>query len=171
MTQTEPRLVAAPDPWLMPTPEMIAARERIMRGEYFLVRNDGDLGERLRCKRCNGRHAYLTLMCVEQPFQGIGDGLFAFWHAAGAHGSQQYLSEGGRRLYDEIDRKLGPDFAATHPHLTRSLNIDPADVHFGALSLGTLEPITKADAQRRVWRINALGCRPPLSLPGLRGGL
>lgn len=171
MSSAPPKTVAAPDPWLMPTPAMLRARDRQLAATFFLVRNDGDLGEKLRCKRCGGKHAYITSMCVEHPFDGLANGLFAFWHTVGAHGGEQYLSAEGRRIYDAVQAKLGPDFASSNPHLTGSLNIDPQDVHFGAISLGTLEPISRADAQKRVWRINSLGRRPPLSLPGLRGGL
>lgn len=167
MTQVETAL-----PWFIPTPEQVIERERILRSVYFLVRQDSELGERARCRRCNRKHTHLTLMCVEKPFSGVSGGLFAFWKAAGAHGGYDYLSPAARLKYDELTKKYGVmDLADGHPSTAEKLQIAPGDVDLGAIALGILEPLTKAEAQRRVWRINSLGCRPPLVLPGIRGGV
>ncbi len=165
MTQVE-----ATVPWFMPTPEQVRERDRILAGIYFLVRQGG-LGEKMRCKRCGARHEYLTLMCVEQPFSGLTQGLYAYWRAAGAHGAYQHLAPADRARYDALTERFGPDMAESHPQTVRQLGTATTDVDFGAIALGTLEPITRQKAQSLIWRINARGCRPPLALPGIRGGI
>src|SRR5258708_77530 len=57
--------------------------EAIYRSKWVLMRNDGaGYGERLRCKRCNALHMYLTYCCIERPFRGLVDGLWATYRAA-----------------------------------------------------------------------------------------
>lgn len=166
MTQTQAR------PWFVPDPEEIRERERILASTYYLVRQDGELGEKMRCKRCNAKHPYFTLMCIEQPFCGLDQGLYAFWRHSGMHGSEQYLSEAGKARYQALAAAFThqPDLAESHPITAASLHVPPRDIDFGALALGTLEPITRQKAQQLVWRINTRGCRPPLRLPGIKGG-
>lgn len=53
------------------TPTQYAEMEKLARGRWFLLRNDGPHGERLRCGRCKGLHQYFTLACVERPFHGL----------------------------------------------------------------------------------------------------
>lgn len=53
------------------TPVQEREIQRIARARWFLLRNDGGHGERLRCGRCGGRHAYFTLACIERPFHGL----------------------------------------------------------------------------------------------------
>lgn len=44
-----------------------AALNRIAAGRNFLIRNVWDV----RCDKCNRIHTYLTLACVEAPFNGL----------------------------------------------------------------------------------------------------
>lgn len=158
-------------PWFIPTEEQVQERERILRGIYFLVRQDGPLGEKMRCRRCHAKHAYFTLMCIEQPFCGLTQGLYAYWRVAGAHGAYQHLPPVERAKYDALNKRFGPDFAESNPRMAASMHVAENDMEMGAIALGTLEPITRQKAQQLLWRINSRGCRPPLTLPGIRGGL
>jgi hypothetical protein len=155
---------------LIPSQEEIDARERILRSSYFLVRQ-GSLGEILRCKRCGAKHPYLTLMCVEQPFSGLTGGIFGYCHAGLQTKSYEHLPPLERARFERIATSLGGNLADSHPELVRSMQIAPSDVDSISFALGVLEPITKTKAQQLVWRINAKGRRPPLIVPGIRGGL
>jgi len=162
-------------PWFIPTPEAAKERRRILASRYFLVRAaGGPAGEIWRCRRCNGKHRYFTLMCKEQPFSGLTGGLYAFWHVVGAQGAAGYLSDAQRTRLRELSRLFGPsrdapDLATSHPETARKLATAETDADLGALALGILEPITRAEAQRYADRINAAAGRPIFTLPGLTG--
>jgi hypothetical protein len=49
----------------------VAAFNALLAGRWFLIRNDATAGYRPRCGRCNRVHAFLTLGCVERPFNGL----------------------------------------------------------------------------------------------------
>ncbi len=155
---------------LIPSKAEIEERDRILASQYFLVKQ-GSLGEILRCKRCGAKHPYLTLMCVEQPFSGITDGIWGYCHAGIKTSSYTHLAPDKRARFERIAAALGPNLADAHPELVRSMNIAETDVDSVSFALGVLEPITKMKAQQLVWRINAKGLRPPLIVPGIRGGL
>lgn len=155
---------------LIPSQEEINERERILRSQYFLVRQ-GSLGEILGCKRCGAKHAYLTLMCVEQPFSGLDGGIFGYCHAGLQTKSYTHLSPENRARFERIATSLGGNLADSHPELVRSMHIAETDVDSISFALGVLEPITKRKAQSLVWQINAKGLRPPLIVKGIRGGL
>jgi hypothetical protein len=160
------------------TPEQAIAIEqakiRLLTSKFFLVKTSGNagLGEGLRCRGCGGKHRYLTLRCVEQPFDGLNHALYAYVKTAGDTGAVAYMNPAQRARYEKAGRifePLGdtPDLATSHPLTARKLQGDVRDVDVGAVALGLLEPISKAMAQQLADRINARGCKPPFTLPGL----
>jgi hypothetical protein len=162
-------------PWFIPTAEQIAERDRILRGQFFLVRTRGNsgIGETLRCSRCKGQHNYLTLLCVERPFSGLTGGIFAYYRTMGASGAVEFLTPVQRARFERaaqlLSEELGDvlDFGAVHPRTAAELGVPERDAELGAIALGILEPISKERARRYVDRINARGCRPKLEVPGL----
>jgi hypothetical protein len=162
-------------PWFVPTREALKERRKILAGRYFLVRAaGGPAGEIWRCRRCNGKHRYFTLMCKEQPFSGLTGGLYAFWHTVGAQGAAAYLSDAQRARLREMSKLFGPsqdapDLATAHPQTVRQFATAETDADLGALALGILEPITQTEAQRYADRINAAAGRRIFTLPGLTG--
>lgn len=155
---------------LIPSQAEIDERERILTSQYFLVKQ-GTLGELMRCKRCGAKHLYLTLMCIEQPFSGITEGIFGYCHAGIKTSAYTHLRPDKRAQFERIASALGPNLADSHPDLVRGMNLPETDIDSISFALGVLEPITKQKAQQLVWRINAKGLRPPLMVPGIRGGL
>lgn len=169
-------------PWFIPSAATVREQERILRGRFFLVKIAGN-GEVWRCRRCGGKHRYLTLMCVEQPFSGLTRGLFAYWKTVGAHKAQAYLTPAERARYAELERMFGPaarglpDFAAAHPQTARGVGTAERDADMGAISLvatdpsatalGMVEVISRDKAARLVERINARGLKPPLLVEGI----
>jgi hypothetical protein len=51
----------------------VVALERLMAERWFLLRLD----DRVRCRRCKGKHAYVTRGCVELPLSGLGEIMLA----------------------------------------------------------------------------------------------
>jgi hypothetical protein len=168
-------------PWFYPDAETEAERDRILRSRFFLVRIGGN-GDVWRCRRCHGRHPYLTLMCVPQPFSGLGRGLYAYWKTVGAAAALTDLTPSERARLADLDRAFGPgaglaDLATSHPETARAVGTAERDADLGAYSfvasvqsstaLGVVEPITRAEAARFVRRINLRGIKPPLVVPGL----
>lgn len=167
-----------PRPWFLPSADVLAEQRRILESTYFLVSIRGTtspLGEWLRCDPkkggCGGKHEYITLRCVSQPFSGVTGGLFAYWRAVGDNGLVKHLSPEERTRFDAIGNALGgiPDLAASHPDLARSLTrgLAPSDAQIGAVALGILEPIPVSLARKYRDRIRARGARPRFNLPGM----
>jgi hypothetical protein len=150
---------------------MQAERDRILASRFFLVRIRGNsgMGDVLRCRGCGGRHQYLTLACISQPFSGLTGGLFAYYHTLGVSGAVEALSPAQRARVQHIARVLNgqPDLASSHPRTARGIATAERDMDLGAVSLGVLEPVSRAEARRLVQRINGTGLQPPLILPGL----
>lgn len=155
--------------------------DRIKAGRFFLVKIAGN-GDVWRCRNCGGKHRYFTLLCVEQPFSGLTDGLHAYWRTVGVHAAKDLLPPTERRRLEQIERLvLGdlPDLSVSHPLLARTVGTGLRDIDVGAftftatdetpasLALGRLEPISRAAARQLVERINAKGLKPPLMVPGL----
>lgn len=157
-------------PWFARPDEELEAERALLKSQYFLVRQ-GELGELYRCRRCNRKHTHLTLMCVERPFSGITGGIFGYCHAGLATKAYQHLPPEARARFDRLRGLFGPNLADEHPDLVKSLGVGERDGLGLGFMLGVLEPITKLQAQQRVWRINSRGLMPPLVLPGIRGGL
>jgi hypothetical protein len=161
--------VYLPD-WTIGTPEQAEAmrreRERIEAANYFLVRISGQW-DRWRCRNCGGKHPYLTLRCIEQPFSGLTGGLYAVWHHVGANGIMPTLSPAQRAKFDRLAGIFaGVDLSASHPQMARNVGTAEKDIDLGAIALGILEPIARATAQALVKRIN-VALQPPLVVPGL----
>jgi hypothetical protein len=158
--------------WL-PTFEERDQRERWLSSQYYLVRISGNDGyDVMRCKRCNGRHPYLTLMCEPQPFDGATRGVYAFYHALGIAGAEMSMSPADRARFAKAARMFGPSkdlphLATSHPETARSLKTEEDAADIGAFPLGKLEPIPRTMAQKLLDRINATGLQPPLVVPGL----
>jgi hypothetical protein len=170
-------------PWMM-TREQEKEQRRILAGRYFLVKIAGN-GDVWRCRHCKGKHRYLTLMCVEQPFSGLTRGLFAYYKTVGMHGAQAYLSPVERARYAALSKMFrpldgAPDIATAHPQFARHVNTAERDADVGAFTfvatepsstaLGLVEPVSRDKAARLVARINARGIKPPLVVEGLNDG-
>ena len=169
--------------WIM-TQEQVKERERILAGRFFLVKIAGN-GLNWRCSTtkyggCGGYHRYLTLRCVEQPFNGLSQGLWAYWKTVGAYGARQHLSLRERARFDALGKMLGsmPDLAESHPMTARRVGTGEHDADFGAYTftaselsahaLGVMEVIDRDKAARLARRINMRGIKPPFVLEGLR---
>ena len=49
----------------------VALFRRVLGQRWFLIRNDSVPGYYPHCERCGQVHTYLTLACVERPFNGL----------------------------------------------------------------------------------------------------
>jgi hypothetical protein len=170
--------VRMPDGRLVDVPYLVSSetereRRRILTARFFLVRQ-GSLGEIFRCGLCNGKHTYLTLRCVEQPFSGLGGGLVAYYRVMGTPEALARMHPAERERFAEVARIFDPisratDLGARHPHLAATLGkaelLGEHDAALGAIALGILEPIPQTLAQRLLDRINVRGGR--LTVPGL----
>jgi hypothetical protein len=169
-----------PRPWFLPSQAALDEQRRILEGTFFLVRTRGNsgIGEALICDPkkggCGGKHTYLTLRCVEQPFSGLTGGLVAYYKAVRDSGLMTRLSAPERLRMDAMRRSLSdidrlPDLAAHHPETARLLTRDlgQRDAVLAGQALGILEPIPVTLARAYAKRINMRGCRPRFTLPGL----
>ena len=123
--------------------------------KFFLVRNRGsETGERYRCSRHEYRpgidqpvyHEYFTSMCVDRPWRGLEGALYAY--ATITHNEQL-----AHRL-----KYLAPQANIVHPRTFQPPDAF-TDADIIAITIGTLEPITRARAERLAQDINAK--RPP----------
>lgn len=159
-------------PGFLPTKEYLDKRRKLLAAQFFLVRQGGKMGEVLRCSRCKGKHRHLTLMCVERPFDGLKNGLFAYYQTAGKSGAANFFSPQEMDRYEAIQKALGigvKDLAESHPRFVRDLKVAEGDIDIGAIAVGILEPISKAKAKALAWNINARGLKPKFMLEGLVG--
>lgn len=169
----------------LPSPFEVNLREAQLRQSFYLVRiggNDGT-GEVWRCKGpdpknptgCGGKHPYLTLNCIEQPFSRATDGLYAYWYTVKEWGVDQMMRPGSPEWvrFQQLSQQFGfagtPDIASSHPQLARSLTSDLTrrDGIRGSIGLGLLVEITPGEARMRRDAINARGCTPRFTLEGL----
>lgn len=154
--------------WFQPSDDTMKEQFEILGSMYYLVRQGAEFGERLRCTRCNNRHDYITLMCIEKPISGLANGLYAYYRALKEAKAEHELEEKDLVRLKEIKEVLMqmPDLSKTHPQLARQTvkDIGPSDLRIGAVSLGILEGISATDARRRADRINEQGIRPPFEL-------
>lgn len=157
-------------PWWVTSPEQEKEKQKLLEGQFFILRQ-GELGEVFKCTRCGGKHRYFTLMCIERPFDGLKEGLQAYYHHVGKHGSEKFLSTLEYQRYEEIHRVVSrfgsSDLAGSHPQYARGLQTGDDDYDIGSVALGLLEPITRAKATALAWNINARGLKPPFALKGL----
>lgn len=140
--------------WLLP--EEAALLQRIKLSKFFLVRNDGRSGERLRCGMpIHGKpplhkpvyHTYLTYMCVDRPWRGLDSALVAYARV---------------RKDDGLERKLLaglPALDRLHPYTSHDWQPDFAGEELLGIILGTAEPISETRAELLASAINTR--RPP----------
>jgi hypothetical protein len=168
-------------PWFYPSAESEAEQQRILASRFYLVKIAGN-GDVWRCRRCHGKHDFLTLMCVPQPWSGLSRGLFAYWKTVGAHDAARHMPPSERSRLRELDRLFGPaaglpDFASAHPETARGVGTSQYDADLGAYTfvasepsataLGLVVPITAEEARKYGRRINMRGIKPPFSLEGV----
>lgn len=151
-----------------PAPDVIDARLEALKRNFFLVRIAGSdgLGELWRCRRCRGKHPYLSLNCVERPFSGLDQVLYVIWQQAGDLAAVKSVSpeqaarhNAGRAIARQVVDDI-PDLATSHPEMARRRALDGRmaafDLDVGGLVVGRAEPIPPTLAQRYLDRINAL---------------
>lgn len=155
-------------PWFLPDKQTLEEQRKILSSIFFLVKQGDVFGERLRCTRCNNRHNYITLMCVERPITGLYQGLYLYYRAIKDHQLERELNPAQRARYDGIVTALGkiPNLGSMHPQTARQImaKMGPSDMEVGALSLGVLEGIAPRHAAQLVQRINDRGLKPKLVL-------
>jgi len=157
-------------PWFLPSAEALEEQRRIAEGRFFLIRisgNSAGLGEWLICKRCNAKHQYITLMCVERPFSSLTGGLYAYYTTIGDLGLLAELSEQEKARYYAIRDMLSgsvDDISESHPNFVKGLNVETGDGLMGAIAYGVVEPIPRALARKYVDKINERGLMPKLVL-------
>lgn len=159
-------------PWFLPSPRALKDRERILASQYFLVRCSGNsgIGEVWRCRRCKGKHRHFTLFCVERPFSGLAQGLFAYYHTIGTNGAEAFLPPAERARLEAIAKQINPgaaDLATSHPNMARQMASGDRDADLGSVALGLLEPIRAEKAADLLRRINMRAGKEILTLPGL----
>lgn len=147
-------------------PDEAARMDRIERSTYVLLWNNGE-GERWRCGRCNAIHDHYTLFCVERPFRGVREALYAYWKHAVVR--DQDLSPVQRARRRDVASALGvedgiPDLAQHHPQMARALGTREGSTQYGGLMLGTVDPVSSAKAYQLASRINSKARRPVVRL-------
>lgn len=147
--------------------EMASARRRIVRSRFFLVSlRGGQMGERLRCGRCGGKHDYLTRYCLELPFSGLMGSLWAYVATTSGVDLDTLDPAAAARLVG-LRMLMGGDrprdLATSHPATARALRrsmADPTlpadryDIDVGAVAVGVIDPLEVGDAQRLLDAIN-----------------
>jgi hypothetical protein len=131
--------------------------DAIVRASHCLIRIDG-IGERWRCRGCNGQHEFFTLGCIPRPFRGLRDGLRAYWQNTAVPAAD--LSPDQRERRAEAGKLLGfeaplPSLATHHPEAARQVATRPGSLDIGAWVLGVVEPISTARARLYAARINS----------------
>lgn len=137
------------------TPEESRRLQMLADASYVLVRID-DVGERWRCRYCNGRHTHFTVLCTERPFRGLTHGLLAYWQNTAVPDAD--LAPEMRQRRANVAKALGlgmPSLAEHHPETARALKTGERDQDFGAWVLGVIDPISPAKAFQLAARINS----------------
>lgn len=151
-------------PLWAPPEAAVAERDRIRGQSYFLLRIAGNagVGEVWRCKRCGGRHAYMTASCIERPFNGLDQVVHAVYQQAGDLAAVQSVGPSARQTVKRaILREIAdvPDLATMHPELARQQaaqrHLTAFSIEIGGVKLGQVEEIPSTYAQRLLDKINA----------------
>lgn len=112
----------------MITPQQRALVDRVLASRWFLIKNGGVV-TKARCLRCKRYHRYITLGCVEKPFNGMTE-IVGFIHRSTTVGVSR--TKIGHRQYRET------------PLMEQSMD---------AVELGAIEPITVVRARDLILRI------------------
>lgn len=151
-------------PWFLPNEESLRQQHKILTSVFYIVKQGDTFGERLRCVNCNNRHEYITLMCINKPFNGMFSGLYAYYRLVKDNNIEAYLNPGALSRYRNITTMLGsiPNLGSSHPEIARKMleTMGNNDAKLGALSLGILEGIAPREAQILTDRINDKGIKP-----------
>lgn len=141
--------------------------QAILNSQYFLFRNDGgDYGERIACHWHRSDpmsfradlvskpiyHMYFTYMCVERPFKGLTEGLFAI---------ARHASDGYRSSIMQAIAAI-PDLSTRHPESARLLDPDVVGETAYGILLALPERIDKDEAEHFMELINDKN--PPVRL-------
>lgn len=137
------------------TPTELAELERIKQAQFFLIRNGRADDDPVACPRCGRVEMYLTLGCIERPFNGLVEGLYAY---ARVSSDRERASRLGAAIQD---------LEQAHPFTANKLRPDEAGEDLLAWSLGIAEPISRETAYRQMQAINDRGLDPPLVLEPL----
>lgn len=141
------------------SPTEMAELERLKQSQFFLFRNGRQDDDPGRCRGyagrpgCGAKHQYLTLGCIERPFNGLVEGLYAFVRSA----SNRELALG------VLDPLLG-QLETAHPFTANRLRPDELGEDLIAWSLTLSVAIDRKKAYALQDAINAMGLRPPLVL-------
>lgn len=151
-------------PGWSPDPAVIQERDNLHRNSFFLLRiagNDG-VGEVWRCKRCRGRHSYMTASCIERPFNGLDQVVHALYQQAGDLAAVESVGPNGRQTIKQaLLREIAdvPDLSTMHPHMARQqaaqTHLTAFSIEIGGVPLGRVEEIPRTFAQRLLDKINA----------------
>jgi hypothetical protein len=126
------------------TPAEKLARDRLLASSFFVVRNDGgERGERIVCDRCTTYHDYISWCCLRRPFIGLG---------AAIHVIARVRSEDARA---HVFGKRLENLSATHPR-SYANQVQGVGEDLLAFAVGTVEPISSAEAARLTF---AIQCR------------
>lgn len=137
------------------TPKELAELERIKQAQFFLIRNGRADDDPVACPKCGRVEMYLTLGCIERPFNGLVEGLYAYAKVRSDDGRASRLGV----LIQDLDR--------AHPFTANKLRPDEVGEDLLAWSLGIAEPISREVAYRQAQAINDRGLDPPLVLEPL----
>lgn len=118
------------------SPTEYAEIERLRAARFYLVRNCGPVDGPLKCGRCGVIHTYLTWMCIEQPFSGLDDALYAYTKVSRDPEEKRTLIEG-------LNALNGP-----HPMTARELLGEGNREDIFGIAVGLVEPISEATARR-----------------------
>lgn len=154
--------------WFQPSNDTIREQHNLLSNMFYLVRQGAEFGERLRCTKCNNRHDYITLNCIEKPVSGLANGLYAYYRALKDSRAPDEMPPEVRERLEHIHQVLNmmPDLSTVHPQFARQFvkDIGPSDMQMGAVSLGILEGISPTEARRLADKINERGIRPKFVL-------
>lgn len=140
------------------SPEEMAKFERLKQSQFFLFRNGRQDDDPGRCKGwggrkgCGAKHQYLTLGCIERPFNGLVEGLYGF-----------VVSTTNRELAAIIDPMIGR-LETSHPFTANRLRPDELGEDLICWSLTLAVEIDRDKAYALAEAINGMGLNPPLVL-------
>lgn len=136
------------------TPGDMLMIEALRNSTYFLVRNGG-ADSPAKCGRCGAIHAYLTRMCIEQPYRGLLGALYAYVRIT--HDAAHMRRISGLRAM--------PYLHDGHPY-TAHERAPVEGEEIVAYELGAAEPIDEKRAMRYAEALRIRRVQPPYILEG-----